>query len=65
MTEHRKAGRPRQTHCKWGHSLDDAILLRSGQRKCRQCYRESQTEIFQEIKAGWLKRVGKIWTPMP
>ncbi len=37
-------GRPPQTHCKRGHSLDDAYILGSGSRSCRVCARERQTE---------------------
>lgn len=30
-----KRGRPRQSHCRHGHSLDDAYQRYTGQRYCR------------------------------
>lgn len=36
MTAKRGPGRPRQTHCKHGHSLADAYAS-SGRRMCRAC----------------------------
>lgn len=32
--------RPRATHCKRGHSLEDVYLLSKGKRKCRKCCAE-------------------------
>lgn len=29
--------RPRPTHCKHGHSLNDAYILGNGQRRCKEC----------------------------
>lgn len=32
-----------QTHCKWGHSLEDAFV-KDGQRSCRQCRKNNNSK---------------------
>ena len=43
-TVSRDPGRPTQQRCKRGHSLKDAYVTPSGNRKCRICARERERE---------------------
>ena len=42
--------RPRPTHCKLGHSLEDAYIKESGGRKCKQCAKRRSSEQYQRRK---------------
>lgn len=40
----------RQTHCKHGHSLEDAYITNNGHRKCRPCKKESELTKFSPLR---------------
>jgi len=44
----------KQTHCKWGHSLADAYVRKSGKRQCRECSRIANRERRARLKAAKL-----------
>jgi hypothetical protein len=41
-----------QTHCKWGHSLEDAYIGGRGQRNCKPCALKRCRERYERLKAA-------------